>query len=125
MSDQPKTVAESAYSELLLMPPPKTPLDFRRAIVMAVMVGRQLEAECLGTPWQTAPPTTPGTWQIACDETDYEPQPVRVFDQAGELWVDDPVVGSYPLDVYHFNLIDLRWRQAAATNPTTTHQDQP
>ncbi|MBE7157223.1 MAG: hypothetical protein INR62_02085 [Rhodospirillales bacterium] len=113
MSEKPKTIAETAYSELLLGPVPQTDQDFRRAIVMAVMIGRQLEVECQGTPWQTTPPTAPGPWQIACAETDYEPQPVRVFDQAGELWVDDPVVGSYPLDVYHYNLIDLRWRPAA------------
>ena len=125
MSDKPKTATEQAYSELLLGPVPQTDQDFRRALVMAVMVGRQLEAEGTGTPWQTAPPNTPGTWQIACDESDYEPQPVRVFDQAGELWMDDPAVGTYPLDVYHHNLINLRWRQAAPTNPTTTHQDQP
>ena len=45
MSDTPKTVAESAYCKLLAMPVPKTPLDFRRAIVMAVLIGRQIEAD--------------------------------------------------------------------------------
>ena len=45
MSDKPKTVAESAYSSLLAMPVPKTPLNFRRAIVMAALIGRQIEAD--------------------------------------------------------------------------------
>ena len=66
MSDKPKTIAESAYCELLAMPVPKTPLDFRRAIVMAVLIGRQLEAEFAGSPWRHAPPTEPGTWDMAC-----------------------------------------------------------
>ena len=45
MSDKPKTVAESAYCELLAMPLPKTERDFRRAVVMAALVGRQIEAD--------------------------------------------------------------------------------
>ena len=45
MSDTPKTVAESAYCELLAMPLPKTTREFRRAVVMAALVGRQIEAD--------------------------------------------------------------------------------
>ena len=45
MSDKPKTVAEAAYSQLLFMPVPKTTRDFRRAVVMAALIGRQIEAD--------------------------------------------------------------------------------
>ena len=43
--DQERTLAESAYGDLLLMPLPRTERDFRRAIVMAVLIGRQIEAD--------------------------------------------------------------------------------
>lgn len=43
--DQERTLAQSAYGDLLLMPLPMTELDFRRAIVMAVLVGRHIEAD--------------------------------------------------------------------------------
>ena len=43
--DQERTLAESAYGDLLLMPLPRTEQDFRRAIVMAVLIGRQIEAD--------------------------------------------------------------------------------
>ena len=45
MSDKQKTVAESAYCDLLAMPLPKTERDFRCAIIMACLIGRQLEAD--------------------------------------------------------------------------------
>ena len=45
MSDKQKTVAESAYGDLLAMPPPKTERDFRRAIILAALIGRQIEAD--------------------------------------------------------------------------------
>ncbi len=45
MSDPSKTVAESAYCELLAIPLPKTDRDFRRAVVMAVLIERQIEAD--------------------------------------------------------------------------------
>ena len=49
MNAQPKTVAEAAYCELLAMPMPKTERDSRRAIVMAALVGRQIEADFAAT----------------------------------------------------------------------------
>ena len=45
MSDKQKTVAESAYCDLLAMPLPKTARDFRRAIILAALIGRQIEAD--------------------------------------------------------------------------------
>ena len=74
-----KTVAEQAYSDLLFMPPPQTGPEFRRAIVKAVMIGRQLESDFAGSPWQASPPTEAGVWEAACEETDFEPQRVRDF----------------------------------------------
>ena len=38
-------VAEAAYRELLTMPAPQTANGFRQAIVMAVLIGRQIEAD--------------------------------------------------------------------------------
>lgn len=43
MSDAPKTRAEEAYCDLLTIPLPNTARDFRHAIVMAVLIGRQIE----------------------------------------------------------------------------------
>ena len=45
MSDTSKTVAESAFCELLAMPTPTTARDFRRAVIMAALIGRQIEAD--------------------------------------------------------------------------------
>ena len=49
MSDTGKTPTEQAYCDLLTGPLPRTALDYRRAIVQAALIGRQLEHE------QTAP----------------------------------------------------------------------
>ena len=54
MSDKPKTVAEAAYCELLAMPMPRTLLDFKHALILAVLVGRQLEADLQQPTSQTA-----------------------------------------------------------------------
>ena len=115
-----KTIAEQALSDLLLGPVPQTGIDFRRAIVIAALIGRQLEAEFAGSPWQTTPPTEPGAWEVACGETGFEPHRVRVFypdptsrlRPLGVLWVECPDVGSNPVDVYHHNLMQTRWRKA-------------
>ena len=45
MSDKAKTLAEAAYCNLLATPLPKTERDFRRAIVMAALIGRQIETD--------------------------------------------------------------------------------
>ena len=108
-----KTITEQALSDLLLGPVPQTGIDYRRAIVMAALIGRQLEAEFAGSPWQSTPPTEPGAWEVACGETDFEPHRVRVFEQDGELCVECPDVGTNTVDVYHYNLMQTRWRKAA------------
>ena len=41
----PKTVAEQALCDLLAMPVPRTERDFRRAVVIAALTGRQIEAD--------------------------------------------------------------------------------
>ncbi len=116
-----KTPTEQAYMDLLLGPVPQTGPDFRRAIVMAVLIGRQLEAEFAGSPWQDTPPNEPGVWEVACAETNFEPSRVRVFRPEPTsrlrpldvLWVECPNVGSNPVDTYHHNLIQTRWRKPA------------
>lgn len=45
MSDKEKTLAEAAYCDLLAMPLPKTERDFRRALILAALIGRQIEAD--------------------------------------------------------------------------------
>lgn len=108
-----KTSAEQAYSELLFMPPPQTSADFRRAIMLAVLIGRQLEADFAGSPWQATPPVEPGSWEVACAETDFEPHRVMVFEQAGELYVECRDVGTNTVDAYHRGLMETRWRKAS------------
>lgn len=40
-----ETVAKQALKELIMMPCPKTDKDFRRAIMMAVLIGQQMECD--------------------------------------------------------------------------------
>ena len=41
----PKSPAIEAWCELFSMPCPKTEIDFKRALMMAVIIGRQIESE--------------------------------------------------------------------------------
>ena len=41
----PKSPAIEAWCELFSMPCPKTDIDFKRALMMAVIIGRQIESE--------------------------------------------------------------------------------
>ena len=43
MNDREKTLAEAAYCDLLAMPLPRTERDFRRALILACLIGRQIE----------------------------------------------------------------------------------
>ena len=81
-----------------------------------------------GAPWQDSPPSASGAWEISCAETDYQPARVEVFEQTGALWVDDPHAGRYPLDIYHWSLIDIHWRPVSdlsqqQQNQQTKHAD--
>ena len=112
MSDQPKTIAEQAYCDLLTMPRSQTDRDFRRAVVMAVLIGRQIEADFGAvTPWQSNPPAQPGQWEMRSRETDFEPSRVTVFDRGGQLWVTDPAIGTNLLEDFHYNLCEIMWRK--------------
>jgi len=52
----------------------------------------------------SALPSTTGSYICRCGETDFGPQPVRVFFREDELWVNDPDIGCYPLETYAANL---------------------
>lgn len=65
----------------------------------------------LDLPFDPNPPTEPGAYLIVCGETDFDPSEVVVYMREGELWVNCPDVGEYPVDVYHSNLIDCAWRK--------------
>lgn len=68
------------------------------------------DTKSLWEPWSDQPPTTAGHYEIRCDETDYQPARVYVYDFKGELWVEDEHIGKNPLNHYHSNLINLQWR---------------
>lgn len=108
-----KSAAEQAYSDLLHGPVPQTGPDFRRAIVQAVLIGRQLEADLGGAPWQKSPPPEPGSWEVARGETGFEPERVRVFEAHGVLWVEELGGATYQVDTYHHQLQQARWRKTA------------
>ena len=121
-----KTPAQQAYCDLLAMPMPRTLRDFRRAVVMAALVGRQLESEFAARiptdpTWQTTPPAEPGAWEVACGEGDFQPERVRIFHPEPTsrlrpleaLFVQCPYVGTNTVDAYHHGLTETRWRKAA------------
>ena len=47
-----------------------------------------------GEGWTEAMPDTPGQWQMACAEGDFEAQVVTIFKQNGELWVMTRTLGQ-------------------------------
>jgi hypothetical protein len=59
--------------------------------------------------WDKDMPITEGEWWIISSETDYEPECVTIRRNDGALWVDSEI-GSYPLETFHANLIDIHWR---------------
>ncbi len=118
----PKTVAEEALGSLLSLPLPRTEKAFRSALVMAALIGRQIEADFANPPapesegWQTTAPTEPGTYEVSFMENDFTPERVTIERVGSELMVDDPHVGTHSLDRYHAQLGDIRWRKATQSN---------
>lgn len=62
-------------------------------------------------PWMKEPPTEPGYYHIMCDEGGNEVLLVSVIEVNGEILVEDPIIGTYPMDYYHFNLCNPEWRK--------------
>ena len=122
----PKTVAEEALGSLLSLPLPRTEKAFRSALVMAALIGRQIEADFANPPapeaegWQTTAPTEAGTWDVCFQENGFTPERVTIKRVGYELMVDDPHVGTHSLDRYHAQLCDIRWRRIAATTELPT-----
>ena len=70
----------------------------------------QLERE-LGVVF-TEKPTETGMYLCCCDENDGEWSPVIIHTgKNGELMATE-TIGTYPLDAYHANLINIKWRKA-------------
>jgi hypothetical protein len=119
-ADDTKTLATRVYGDLLATPFPKTQKDFQRILIMAVMVGRQIEHDFTtpvestaptGDGWQTTPPNAAGVWEMRCNESDFKSLLMTIEDRDGELWALDDLIGPYPLDLFHAGLIELRWRK--------------
>ncbi len=81
-------------------------------------VASELNAE-LGI---TTKPTETGLWLCSCDENDGEWCPVIIHTgKNGELMVTEKTIGStYPLDAYHSNLINGKWKKAKVRHRLTT-----
>jgi hypothetical protein len=60
----------------------------------------------------TDKPTDVGLWLCSCDENDGEWCPVIIHTgKNGELMATE-TIGTYPLDDYHSNLINVKWKKA-------------
>ena len=80
-------------------------------------VASELNAE-LGI--TTEQPTETGMWLCSCDENDGEWCPVIIHTgKNGELMVTE-TIGTYPLDAYHSNLMNVKWKKAKIKHPLTT-----
>lgn len=67
----------------------------------------------------TDKPTETGLWLCSCDENDGEWSPVIIHTgKNGELMATE-TIGTYPLDAYHSNLINIKWRKAKIRHPLT------
>lgn len=59
-------------------------------------------------------PTGTGAYWMKSDETGGEWCPVEIIKKHGELYVDDAMLGVFPLDHYHDNLCDIEWEKDMA-----------
>jgi hypothetical protein len=68
----------------------------------------------------TDKPTETGMWLCSCDENNGEWCPVIIHTgKNGELMATE-TIGTYPLDAYHANLINIKWKKAKIRHPLTT-----
>ena len=67
----------------------------------------------------TEQPAETGMWLCSCDENDGEWSPVIIHTgKNGELMATE-TIGTYPLDAYHSNLTNIKWRKAKIRHPLT------
>ena len=66
----------------------------------------------------TEQPTETGMWLCSCDEGEWCPVIIHTG-KNGELIVTE-TIGTYPLDAYHANLINIKWKKAKIRHPLTT-----
>ena len=67
----------------------------------------------------TEKPTETGLWLCSCDENNGEWSPVIIHTKNGELMATE-TIGTYPLDAYHSNLMNVKWKKAKIKHPLTT-----
>ncbi len=65
----------------------------------------------------TTIPTETGMW--LCSENNGEWSPVIIHSKNGELMATE-TIGTYPLDAYHSNLMNVKWKKAKIKHPLTT-----
>ncbi len=66
----------------------------------------------------TEQPTETGLWLCSCDENNGEWSPVIIHSKNGELMATE-TIGTYPLDAYHSNLMNVKWKKAKIKHPLT------
>jgi len=77
-------------------------------------VASELNAE-LGI--TTDKPTETGMWLCSCDNGEWSP--VIIHTGKNGLMATE-TIGTYPLDVYHNNLMNVKWKKAKIKHPLTT-----
>jgi len=66
----------------------------------------------------TTIPTETGLWLCSCDNGEWSPVIIHTG-KNGELMATE-TIGTYPLDAYHSNLINVKWKKAKIKHPLTT-----
>jgi len=65
----------------------------------------------------TEKPTETGMWLCSCDNGEWSPVIIHTG-KNGELMATE-TIGTYPLDAYHSNLINIKWKKAKIKHPLT------
>ena len=64
----------------------------------------------------TTIPTETGMWLCSCDNGEWSP--VIIHTGKNGLMATE-TIGTYPLDAYHSNLINVKWKKAKIKHPLT------
>ena len=65
----------------------------------------------------TTIPTETGLWLCSCDNGEWSP--VIIHTGKNGLMATE-TIGTYPLDAYHSNLINVKWKKAKIKHPLAT-----